>query len=79
WLANAPVSVLVSRRLIDAVPMVVVTSGLCIGAFVLLEKQKKVALAMFAAAHALTVVSMPIPQGVVPFERRPADATKRYA
>jgi hypothetical protein len=79
WMANAPVNVLVSRRLIDGVPFVVVGSGLCIGALFLVKKQRLAAVGLLAATHILTVVTMPIPQGPVPYQKKPVDATKRYA
>lgn len=79
WLANAPVSQLVSRRLIDSVPYVVVGAGICAGAAFGLGKSRKVALAGLVAAHALMVVTMPIPNGAVPFQKQTPDATKRYA
>lgn len=79
WLANAPVSQLVSRRLIESAPLVVLGAGICIGAVFALSKNRMAALVALVAAHALAVLTMPIPTGNVPYQKQAPDATKRYA
>lgn len=79
WIKDAPVAVLASRRLVDALPSVGVAVGLAAAALFVVHRNRGAALGLVLASHTVAVLLAPVPAGRVPFQTPAPDPFKRYA